>query len=117
MEKGHIVSGCLFVTRGNPTETFQGVKKSLHVIPQAIKGLVECERFLSAGVAGYHRSEPLCLDGGDDLVGVVTGISDECLTLHVLQQVFSHGDVVLLARGYFNVEGPPLRVRYRVDLG
>jgi hypothetical protein len=102
--------------RRRPSKSLEAVEEALHAVSEVVEGPIERQRHFPARVAGNDRLEALGHNGLDDLVRVVTRVSDEGSAAHVLKQRFCHRNVMLLAGRYLDVEGAALCVGDRVDL-
>jgi hypothetical protein len=107
----------LIVASANRSEALQLVKADLDEVSDTVELAVERQSAPSLGLRVDDSLDPTRFDLGTELIGVVTGVGDERVTVCVVKQLRSSHHLVPLARSQRDVKRPAFRVDDRVDLG
>jgi len=113
-----VVPSGLLESRRQTPEPLQVMEEALDQVPTAICPAVQRQLGAPGGVGVNHRLHSPPFDATPDGIRVISRVCDHRFPASVrVDDRFRDRRLVLLARGEFNMEGKPLRVDERMDLG
>jgi len=99
VDDGQEIAGGLLETRCDRAEVLEVVEEGLNQISKPIELAVQSPSDFAAGMGTNDSTHVALLDSGDEAVGVVTGVPDQCGTPCVGQKFLRNGSLVLLSWG------------------
>ncbi len=116
VQKTEVARRRFLVPRGDAAPPLDGMEEALDEVALLVEFLVIATFRLSRFARWYDRIDAPVLQFGDDPISVVGLVGENSVAMHVVDEFFGDGRVVLLSRGDKYMERPSLHVDCDVNL-